>query len=85
MKFKRQLDERYRIFRKSLTLGIIRFGLLIDTKLCGRLRIFFIKEEDWTIWAFVARNYMDLLSYKYRDLVQYTELMNGPNDIVLKS
>ena len=78
MKFKRQLDGRYRIFRKSLTLGIIRSGLLID-------RIFFIKKEDWTIWAFVARNYMDLLSHKYRDLVQYTELMNGPNDVVLKS
>ena len=85
MKFKRQLDKRYRIFRKSLTLGIIRSGLLIDTKACGKLRIFFIKEEDWTIWALVARNYMDLLSHKYRDLVQYTELMNGPNNVILKS
>ena len=63
--------------------GVVRPGLLIDTKAYGKLRSFSGKEEDWTTWAFVARSYMDLLSHEYRDLVQHAELMDGPNDLSL--
>lgn len=34
---------------------VVGGGGLIDTRAIGKLRMFSGKEEDWPLWAFVAR------------------------------